>query len=42
MIEQEVDTTLWRQARASFQAAKAASWKDSWRWKLDDDVARRL
>ena len=42
MIEQETDTTLWRLARATHQSGDAALWKNGWRWKLDDHVARRL
>ncbi len=42
MIEQETDTTLWRLARATRQSGDAALWKNGWRWKLDDHVARRL
>jgi hypothetical protein len=42
LVEQEVDTTLWRVSRNHLKEAQAAEWKGPWSWKFVDDVARRI
>jgi hypothetical protein len=42
LVEQEVDTTLWRIGRNHLKEAQAAEWKGPWSWKFVDDVARRI
>jgi hypothetical protein len=42
LIQQEIDTTLFRLAREGERLGRASQWKNDWRWKLDDRVASRV